>query len=244
MRVFSAAMSAFLTATGCASVVGLDVEAYSEARSTVDGGQAAQCVPRSTVRCLCELSEGFQTCSEGGRLSACECRDGSAPPDGSLCGNGLVEQGEACDDRNTISGDGCSSVCVPDGRPASVESCPGQPVIVSRGHTVRMELATFARGAEDTSGTCGFLAQPDRIYAVTPIMPGELTIMVSSDTPLNFSIRSTCANAAAPTSCDAVPAGTTISRKIPIQLGKTYFLVIEPNQASAQATYAITLEGS
>src|SRR5713101_4358892 len=29
----------------------------------------------------------------------------------SCCGNGVVETGEACDDGNTTSGDGCSSSC-------------------------------------------------------------------------------------------------------------------------------------
>jgi cysteine-rich repeat protein len=33
---------------------------------------------------------------------------------GPRCGNGIVEPGEACDDGNTIDGDGCSSHCGPD----------------------------------------------------------------------------------------------------------------------------------
>ncbi len=33
------------------------------------------------------------------------------PPPGPVCGNGLVEAGEQCDDGNTISGDGCSAGC-------------------------------------------------------------------------------------------------------------------------------------
>lgn len=35
----------------------------------------------------------------------------------SLCGNGIVEAGEFCDDGNLISGDGCSSTCTLDGTP-------------------------------------------------------------------------------------------------------------------------------
>jgi len=39
---------------------------------------------------------------------------GKGPGDdqqGAVCGNGVVESGETCDDSNTVSGDGCSSTC-------------------------------------------------------------------------------------------------------------------------------------
>jgi len=28
-----------------------------------------------------------------------------------VCGNGIIDVGETCDDGNTIDGDGCSSTC-------------------------------------------------------------------------------------------------------------------------------------
>jgi cysteine-rich repeat protein len=34
------------------------------------------------------------------------------PPGGAVCGDGILDVGEECDDGNTVSGDGCSSVCV------------------------------------------------------------------------------------------------------------------------------------
>jgi cysteine-rich repeat protein len=36
---------------------------------------------------------------------------GGGGPGGAVCGNGIVETGEQCDDGNTTSGDGCSSTC-------------------------------------------------------------------------------------------------------------------------------------
>ena len=33
------------------------------------------------------------------------------PTVGAVCGNGVIETGETCDDGNTVSGDGCSSTC-------------------------------------------------------------------------------------------------------------------------------------
>jgi cysteine-rich repeat protein len=44
---------------------------------------------------------------------------------GPICGNGVVEPGEACDDGNTASGDGCDSIC-------DVETgyyCSGEPSV-------------------------------------------------------------------------------------------------------------------
>ena len=68
-----------------------------------------------------EIEEGYR-CPEAGK--ACEKIDKPGPePEKAECGNGKVETGEACDDGNKDSGDGCSSdcttvepgwVCVPD----------------------------------------------------------------------------------------------------------------------------------
>jgi cysteine-rich repeat protein len=48
------------------------------------------------------------------------CRDncGVAPPAEPVCGNGALETGEQCDDGNAANGDGCSSTCRTEPRPA------------------------------------------------------------------------------------------------------------------------------
>jgi cysteine-rich repeat protein len=43
-------------------------------------------------------------------LSGCG-DDSTTPPGDPVCGNEVVESGEACDDGNTASGDGCSATC-------------------------------------------------------------------------------------------------------------------------------------
>lgn len=43
-------------------------------------------------------------------------------PDQQLCGNGILDEGELCDDANNIDGDGCSSVCVPEDGPSTTTS--------------------------------------------------------------------------------------------------------------------------
>ncbi len=50
-----------------------------------------------------------------------------------VCGNGVKEQGEACDDGNTDSGDGCSATCEVECSNGSVTDCnpPGQTLVAS-----------------------------------------------------------------------------------------------------------------
>jgi cysteine-rich repeat protein len=43
------------------------------------------------------------------------CGSGGGGGIGAVCGNGLLEPGEQCDDGNTISGDGCSATCEDEG---------------------------------------------------------------------------------------------------------------------------------
>ncbi|RMD51147.1 DUF4215 domain-containing protein [Candidatus Parcubacteria bacterium] len=40
-----------------------------------------------------------------------------------VCGNGIIEDGEECDDSNTTNGDGCSSVCLREGANGSYGTC-------------------------------------------------------------------------------------------------------------------------
>ena len=87
------------------------------------------------------------------------------------------------------------------------------------------------------------MSQPDRIYTVRASKTGTLTVGVSSDAALAFSIRTTCAVPATALSCDAVAAGVPVSRRMPVELGRTYIVVVEPQQASAGAAYSIVFGG-
>ncbi len=42
---------------------------------------------------------------------------------GGICGNGVVDPGEQCDDNNSVSGDGCSSQCMTEGGSGEIPFC-------------------------------------------------------------------------------------------------------------------------
>nr|HEX4312559.1 DUF4215 domain-containing protein [Kofleriaceae bacterium] len=67
------------------------------------------------------------TLTEGEFGSAADA--GIAPPPAPRCGDGIVNQGEVCDDGNTVSGDGCSADCKSD------ETCGNRIVDTDVGET-------------------------------------------------------------------------------------------------------------
>lgn len=59
----------------------------------------------TSVKCCNTVSDG--NCENGCRIADPDCVEEG----GLICGNGIEEFGEQCDDRNTKSDDGCSSTC-------------------------------------------------------------------------------------------------------------------------------------
>jgi cysteine-rich repeat protein len=92
--------------------------------------------------CVCELIEGCTA----------------------VCGNGIVEEGEDCDDGNNINGDGCSSTCqlehVPsvcgDGVVEGIEECDDGNTISGDGcsSTCQLELPGCGNGIVEEGEEC------------------------------------------------------------------------------------------
>lgn len=89
------------------------------------------CTPGAELGCMCTNGQaGTQICADNGaELSSCVCGGGGGPvdtgdtetdtgdtdePTGSpgQCGNGVVDEGEQCDDGNAVYDDACSNDCI------------------------------------------------------------------------------------------------------------------------------------
>ena len=76
----------------------------SVTRSTCGRPGSAACCMQD----ICRVYSSPEICSTRGSVgNTSSCFDACGPH----CGNGLIETGEQCDDKNTLSGDGCSSTC-------------------------------------------------------------------------------------------------------------------------------------
>src|SRR5262249_14785911 len=88
-----------------------------------DATAATDCLNRQSVCQFCLLL------NEGDQLGRdCDAMDDGDPSNGScghLCGDGVVQNGESCDDSNTNDNDGCSSTCLTEGG----WTCTGQPSV-------------------------------------------------------------------------------------------------------------------
>jgi cysteine-rich repeat protein len=66
---------------------------------------------------ICSLAENSSICFRDCPASP------PPPPPGPVCGNGIKEGTEGCDDGNNINGDGCSSICITEAPPTPTQVC-------------------------------------------------------------------------------------------------------------------------
>ena len=75
------------------------------------------------------------------------------------CGNGLQEESEACDDGNTIAGDGCSPSCQCESAPCSFTANPQVNLVSVISRMRPGATLTLAAGRYSGSGSCGWNMQ-------------------------------------------------------------------------------------
>ena len=76
------------------------------------------------------------TSSDGGSQDSSGAVESSSEGPVSPCGNGRLEDGETCDDGNTVTGDGCNADCLPGGQEIWTASVDGGLQLEDWGHRV------------------------------------------------------------------------------------------------------------
>ena len=131
-------------------------------------------------------------------LNIDEC--GTAPPE---CGNDVVEEGEECDDGNTIDGDGCSSSCENEGTGGDAEQCPGEALdlsVLTPGSGESTSLSGSTSGANDSidepiAVACwgGADGGPEHVYSFSLAADASLQIdLEGSDFDTTLAVVSGC----------------------------------------------------
>jgi cysteine-rich repeat protein len=124
--------------------------------------------------------------------SACQLDPSGCAP---VCGNGVKEGSEGCDDGNVVQNDGCAGDCTIEGT-----TCVNAIPVSLDFATLTLEGSTVGGGAhssevcyENYNADTGGL---DRIYAVTPLHDGFLTASLvrggSADYDSTLHVRTDC----------------------------------------------------
>jgi cysteine-rich repeat protein len=194
---------------GCAA----ETKAKTEKLCTPGAYVFCRCQDRQEGAKLCnETGDGFGKCEPcetdtnpeidpGGTSSSGSSSGDPFPEDdagptgdgstsGGKCGDGIVQAGEDCDDRNTENGDGCDTSCKLAGNnPVATNNCPGLEVHVWGGaHKPTLTGSTTGSGDRGLKNTCPATgagaastgkAAPDRVFKVVAHKTGSLKVTIS-----------------------------------------------------------------
>lgn len=156
-----------------------------------------------------------------------------------LCGNGEPDDGEACDDGNTVSGDGCASDCTWEG------TCDAPLDFFD--HAVEERGQFNVRGMLPNrdgllEGSCGQFPQgSEMVYRYRAPAQGRLSFAVGSfDEDTIIYARGSCSDAASQRICTRQGS----SRLLTMKSGEEVFLIVDGPSSGEDGTYILSAQFS
>ncbi len=167
----------------------------------------------------------------------------------SVCGNGIIEGGEACDDGANAPGDGCDPSCKLEPPPATrvscttaediplVEGAPGKyAAAVSGGNWNLQASGAFA-------APCGATAGKEAYYTVTPPISGVLVANVDATYDITPGVRLSCPHSGTGfltcSNRSQGPGGERLA--FAVTAGTKYWIILDSPNAKANGSYSMTL---
>lgn len=153
----------------------------------------------------------------------------------SICGDGLISGNEACDDGNTLGGDGCSSTCALEPL-AGFDTCPGYALPIKAANGVYSGSLTMSTAGlqPDAAGTCGGSAG-EGVVIVTPPVSGKLTATLTGNYIATFYVRTECSNPLTELACFGDSLTSVNPKTIEIAAavkGTPYYFFVDGSYAS------------
>lgn len=134
-----------------------------------------------------------------------------------VCGDGIADAPEQCDDGGTVDGDGCSSTCAiePGGIP---DQCPGQAFFISAGGALSLlgDTSLFSSSTQYPTSCSG--SGYNAVYAITPDVDGALALdLVATYDNATLHIRKECDSSTQQLAClEAEDPNQPLSIAVPV----------------------------
>ena len=164
----------------------------------------------------------------------------------SVCGNGVVEGGETCDDGATDDGDGCSGTCKLEADTSRDECSTSAPIpaltakpdgsyegMIISGTTNLTHPASPTHTLSPCSST-----GPDGWWPVVAPINGVMTAVISSATfKTSLGVRTACAPSGTQVTCDATVGNGGQEITFPVTQGTTYYLGVSGSFVSGATQF-------
>ncbi len=213
--------------------------------------------PKATKTCVCGIDTGTQTCTEELVLSKCVCDvkpgaptppvtkaqpdapiDVTVPPSSAVCGNSVIEPGEACDYGKDGALFGCTEKCTAEGFSRLGDECEGQKIGIWAGVTVLKDSTTKYNSDYILSCSDNEDGGPERVYRFSPAQSGNLTVAVEAS-GFNSVVQlteGTCLSASLKCLKNGLKTDT-----VPVVAGKSYFLFVGGVTVTDFGDYSVSL---
>lgn len=182
----------------------------------------------TVVSCTTDEVVAFEEGPDASMIVPRDRDSGLAAP---RCGNGVLDDGEGCDDGNAASGDGCSAACKVEGvGPAG--ACPGTPITLAKPSAAQRVGTiggdTTSSGSSFDSATCGGGNGKDAVYSITSDLPGRARVKLDATFDAYLALRTACADPKTETTCKTVPVGGGQTEVFfPVAANQTTFVVVD-----------------
>ena len=165
-------------------------------------------------------------------------------PSDPVCGNGVVEYPEQCDDGNTTSGDGCDASCRYEAGDLANDNC-ASPATASDGATAYTNIGATTDGPTETGLCASVDLQADVWYCYTATCTDAATFsLCNSDFDTTLAVYEGCAcPTASPLACDDdyCGGGSGSQVSLAVTAGQSYLVRIggwSSSQGSGQLEIA------
>jgi len=165
-----------------------------------------------------------------------------------VCGNGIAELPEQCDDGNLTTGDGCSSECTLEAG-GVVDNCPGQPFVLTGapGAVRKMSFAgnTALEGAPTQQSVgCFYWQGPNMVYALKSDVSGSVAAHLTAGySKANLHARSDCGASTYQLGCTQREEPGGLDLEFPVSAGQWFYLFVEGHrQGSVDHAGPFTLD--